>query len=142
MLSAYTAQQSRFDQAFSVSSTCSSTTCANCGRTYFVTSPGHGGYEEGELDELRAKAEAEPNKYVEVPDFGSVATWQGLVVGCICDPTKRYSDWIEDNAEALVAYLKLYWQAKANLAANELRTAEEMLATLEQTAVAPDGETE
>lgn len=68
-LGEYTEQQSRFYLSFSRGGTCCSDTCEACGRTYFITSQGHGDYNEGELESLREKAAAEPDKYIEVPDF-------------------------------------------------------------------------
>ena len=116
MLTDYTDQQARFDAAFVVTSTCCSITCDNCGRTYFVTSPGHGDYEDGELDELRSLAEQKPGRFIEVSDYGSVSfvRWdkKQLVVGCVCDPTKRASELIECYAKELTTYLRAYWQAK------------------------------
>lgn len=140
MLTDYTNQQSRFDRAFCCTATCCSITCGACGRSYFVTSSGHGDYEPGELDELRSKAKAEPDKYIEVPDYSSVAFVQfgdeHIVIGCICDPTKRYSEWIEGNASAITEYLRLFWEDQKKKAEGELGEAEKMLTTL---AEAPDG---
>jgi len=121
-LGTYTEQQARFDIAFRFLGSCCDIKCEACGRTYFVTSPGHGDYMAGELDALRAKAELEPEKYIEVDDFGSISfvelDGKQIVVGCLCDPTKRYSDWIESHARQLTDYLKDYWATqKKNLEA-------------------------
>lgn len=132
----YTDQQSRMCRAFSYGGTLCSTTCQACDRTYFVTSPGHGDYDEGELENLRELAEQSPDKYIEVPDFDSVSTMtmptdrKHVVVGCICDPTKALSEFIEANAEELTRYLREYWQDVRADAAMEERKATEALSAL------------
>lgn len=134
-LGEYTEQQSRFYLSFSRGGTCCSDTCEACGRTYFITSQGHGDYNEGELESLREKAAAEPDKYIEVPDFSSVSSAQlgsqRVIVGCLCDPTKRYSDWIENHAEELARYLTLYWQSKRDEAMREATKANGQLSQIE-----------
>lgn len=113
-LETFTEQQSRIDRAFVVMSTCRTAFCERCSRTYFVTSPGHGDYENDELDRLRRLSETKPDEYIEVPDFGSVSTMhlngKDVVVGCLCDPTKFLSEFIEDHADQLTAYLRDYWE--------------------------------
>ena len=135
MLKEFTAQQARFDSAFARGATSCSTTCDACGRIYFVTSPGHGDYEPGELDRLRELANDFPDKYIEVHDFGSVSysflDGKHVVIGCLCDPTKGYSDSIEEHARELTTYLLLYWrdkQAEADQLAKTSREAILMLA--------------
>ncbi len=134
MLTDYTDQQARFDTAFAAMATCCSIKCDNCGRTYFVTSPGHGDYEDGELGKLRSRAAKEPERFIEVPDYSSVSFvhWAGkqLVIGCVCDPTKPTSDWIERYAEELTEYLRAYWQAKQVKARALKRKADECEAIL------------
>lgn len=136
VLQEYTDQQSWFDYAFSGGATCCQTTCEACGRTYFVTSDGHGDYDEGELDGLRDLASADPTKCIEVPDFSSVptayhpATGKFIVVGCICDPAKKFCDWVESHAENLATYLEYYFRAKHQRAAYEAERAERKLCEL------------
>lgn len=133
-LKRYNEQQARFDWAFCCSGTCCDVTCEQCGRTYFVTSPGHGDYLEGELDRLRARSQAEPEKFIEVPDFSNIASivlgGKQVVIGCVCDPTKNYTDWIESHAEELTEYLKDYWAAKKKQATAEVKDATERIAAL------------
>ena len=137
MLDAFTDQQARFDRAFCHGGTSCSTTCEACGRTYFVTSPGHGDYEPGEIERYRKLAEEQPDKYIEVADFCSVSDmdFEGrrIVIGCLCDPTKKYSEWIEKYASELTEYLRLFWSdrlKKAQRVADESRSA--LLALLPQ----------
>ncbi len=134
MLSVYTEQESRFDTAFSGGATCCSIDCEGCGRTYFVTSDGHGDYDDGELEELYAKAKEQPQKYIEVPDFDSVAMvhleGKQLIIGCECGAVRKYADWIESHAQPLTKYLKLYWLAKKNKADTVSTQTTEYLASL------------
>lgn len=130
-LTDYTDQQSRFDRAFSCGGSSTCVTCEKCGRTYFVTSQGHGDYDEGELAELRRKADAEPDKYIEVPDYSYVGSadlfGKHVVIGCLCDPTMRVTTWIEDNADELTTYLRLYWEAVKSKAKRQSEDAENAL---------------
>lgn len=130
----FTDQQSRYARAFTNSATIRIVTCEACDRTYFVTSPGHGDYAEGELENLRTYAEKNADKYIEVSDIDSVAfAWIGgkqIVIGCLCDPTKRHTDWIEAHAEQLTEYLSDYWTAKKEQAKYDKKTAERQLETL------------
>ncbi len=115
-LEQYTKQQSRIHHSFSYGGTICSVWCEACGRIYFVTSPGHGDYNEGELEGLLKSSKENPDKYIEVPDFDSVSTIirpgdnKAVVIGCFCDPTKSLSKFIESNAEALTGYLTEYWR--------------------------------
>ena len=47
MLTDYTDQQARMDDAFSQGGTTCDTQCEECERTYFVTSLGYGDYDDG-----------------------------------------------------------------------------------------------
>jgi hypothetical protein len=134
-LEVYTLRQSRLDRAFSRGGCCAALTC-HCGRTYFVTSEGHGDYGEGELEELRRNAEKEPDKYIEVPDFSCVANLyidgKELVIGCKCGGADRYAEWIESHAVELTEYLKLYWEDQYREAEEERLQAEKMLNLLKK----------
>lgn len=130
----FTDQQSRIDRSFARGGTCCDIYCEACGRTYFVTSAGHGDYEEGEIEALREKAQREPDKYIEVPDYSSVSAmhWNGkeVVIGCLCDPTRSLATFIEKHAEQLTEYLRLYWKDMHEKAASELKRADDALAAL------------
>ena len=135
MLTYYTTQQSRIAFAFGKSASCCSEYCEACGRTYFITSSGHGDYSEGELEKLRALAEQEPDKCIEVPDFDSIATirmpnGKRVIIGCACDPTRPLSDFIEDNAAELTDYLRRYWRDIRREAAKTAERAARVLAEL------------
>ena len=110
----YTKQQERFSAAFSHGGSCCQVTCEACGRTYFVTSPGHGDYSKGELERLLELAKEKPDLYIEVQDYSHVSTAilnrKSVVVGCLCDPTSELSDWIEYYAHELTLYLRDYWK--------------------------------
>ena len=137
-LDTYTDQQSRMDTAFSHGASCCDVYCEACGRCYFVTSAGHGDYEPGELDRLRELAEEDPDHYVEVPDFSSVATMtrptdgKHVVIGCVCDPTETLAEFIEKNSVELTVYLREYWKATRTEAARQVRAAADALAELER----------
>lgn len=132
----YSEQQARFDLAFGRGGTCCDVTCGECGRTYFVTGPGHGDYPSGVLDCLRQKAVVEPDKFIEVPDFSSMTSLilggKTVVIGCVCDPTKRYSDWIEERADELIEYLRLLLESKRTAASAEQRHCVEQLERLRE----------
>ena len=136
MIGVYTEQQARFDKAFCCGGSCCWVECEVCGRTYFVTSSGHGDYGEGELEALRQKADAEPDKFIEVPDFSYIAATtindKHAVVGCHCDPTKPTTDWIESHAEQLTQYLKSYWREERQKAVAREREANLSLAKLDR----------
>ena len=68
-LNQFTDQQSRIDRAFSIVASSCTAYCEACGRTFFVTSQGHGDYDEGELERLHNLAEEQPDKYIEVSAF-------------------------------------------------------------------------
>ena len=128
-LNQFTDQQSRIDRAFSIVASSCTAYCEACGRTFFVTSQGHGDYDEGELERLHNLAEEQPDKYIEVSDFGSVSmmylpdsrSHKNVVIGCLCDPTKWLSEFIEGYAEELTVRLE---------AARQKREADEALAAL------------
>lgn len=125
----YTDQQKRIDDAFTNGGTCCSIYCEACNRTYFITSPGHGDYSEGELESLRERAAENPDQYIEVPDFGSVS-WLELfgkqvVVGCLCGSDVRFANWIEDRAEELTKYLAAYWKSETEEAHRRFVTSSE-----------------
>lgn len=66
--SSYTDQESDFAKAFS---SCHASMCSvecDCGRVFFVSHPGHGDYEDGELKELTLKSEMDQS-YFECSEF-------------------------------------------------------------------------
>jgi len=138
MLTDYTDQQSRIEKAFSYGGACCQVDCQACGRTYFVTSEGHGDYEEGELEGLLENAKQSPDTFIEVPDYSYVSTMvhpmtnEEVVVGCLCDPTAGLSEMFESHAEEITKYLVLYWEAKKKDAERRLKKANESLNVLSE----------
>ena len=110
---AYDDQQERFESSFEGMRTMCSVDC-QCGRLHFVSADGHGDYQEGELEELQRKAQAEPEKYFEHDQYDYIdAVWIGgepIVPDCPCGKYKRYCDWIEENAEGLAKYLVKFFE--------------------------------
>ncbi len=96
-----------FLDAFSGGSAGMIVDCDFCGRVYFSTND-NGDYEEGELEDLRAKAEKDPDGYIEVDYFTSRVEVDGktYAYGCKCNKVRRYEDWIWHNREAIVKFLK------------------------------------
>lgn len=131
----YNEQQSRFSHAFSSDRTLCVTDCS-CGRVHFVSANGHGDYERGELEELQAKAKAEPDKYIEETEYDHIDTAYldglQLVPDCQCGKYKKYCDWIESHAESLAQYLVAYFKEKAQDARHELTVSEQMASALER----------
>lgn len=83
--------------------------CELCGRTHFATLE-TGPFDEGELEDLRAKAKKDPDRYVEDPGYDSVA-WgmvdgKQAVIGCPCNGLRRYEDFIWGNRSVIAAYLR------------------------------------
>lgn len=134
-LKCYTKQQSRFAKAFSQGGSCCSVQCEQCRRVYFVTSPGHGDYGPGELDQLREKARRHPDIFIEVPDFSSVDTTvinnTQIVVGCACGAEKAWCDFIEHYASEITEYLRLLWQDRLDSANDRAAEATRALACIE-----------
>lgn len=83
--------------------------CEFCGRTHFAT--GVGSFiEEDEQEELRAKAKAEPDKYIEDGVSGGVSILiinnKQYVYGCPCQALVNYENFIWHNRERIARYLK------------------------------------
>lgn len=83
-------------------------TCGFCGTTYFATYANEGCFENGELEELRMKAEKEPKRYVEC-DYSSVSIgWidgKQYVADCCCNHARKYEDWIWGLRYQLTSYI-------------------------------------
>jgi len=81
--------------------------CA-CGITYFDGSDWSAFY-EGELEELRRKAQETPDKFVEwnqsvgCMEIGG----QSIVYGCNCDTAQKYEQFIVNYSEQLAKYLNM-----------------------------------
>jgi len=111
----YTEQQDRISQAFHYSGASCVCRC-DCGIVHFVTADGHGDYDEGELEELLKKEEADPDKYVNWDVFNSIETFlfeeREYVIGCPCKNDIRVAEAIERNSERFVEYLSLLYVHK------------------------------
>jgi hypothetical protein len=94
--------------------------CEFCGRVYFATQDS-GDYEEGELENLRAQAEKDPDKYIEVDCFTTriLIDGKGYAYGCKCNKLRRYEDWIWSNRRGIVAYLKARTEKRLKAAAED-----------------------
>jgi len=84
-------------------------TCELCDRTHFATME-EGTFDRGELEDLRAKAAKEPDKYIEDPSYDSIS-WGTLdgrqaVIGCPCNGMAKYEDFIWKNRYVIAKYLK------------------------------------
>lgn len=77
-----------------------------CGRTHFAS--WEGGFEPGELEELRAKAEQQPDKYIEHSNDGiSIAHLNGkeFVYECPCEGLVPYEKFVWNHREEILDYL-------------------------------------
>ena len=130
----YTDTESAFARSFTTSGTCCQVTC-QCGRTYFVTADGHGDYREGEMEELLTQATKADAKTFACSQFDCIDLLyigtKAAVIQCECGLVKKYIDWIEDNIEALVAYLAIRLQDRKKAAEQELKKTQEMIVSLE-----------
>jgi len=95
-------------------------TCDFCGRTYFA---GDEPYEDDELEILRKKAAAEPDKYIEVCGYERWGMVNGnhAVGNCPCHGLRPYEDFIWDHRYMIVDYLVERAKAEAADAAQELK---------------------
>lgn len=83
--------------------------CKLCGRTHFATMEANV-YDAGELEALRTKAKAEPDKYIEDPSYDSIP-WGRIdgkqaVLGCPCNGLRHYEDFIWQNRHVILDYLE------------------------------------
>lgn len=83
--------------------------CELCGRTHFATLE-EGRFDDGELEDLRAKAKKEPAKYVEDPGYDSII-WGKIggkqaVIGCPCNGLRPLEDFIWGSRHVILKYLE------------------------------------
>jgi len=81
--------------------------CQFCDRTHFATaSPNY--FEDGELADLRSRAEAEPDKYIEDSCSDSILwcflSGKQYVFGCPCGKAKDYEEFIWSHRFAIAEY--------------------------------------
>lgn len=83
--------------------------CEFCNRCHFATGL-NTDLEEQELAELRAKAKAEPNKYIEDPNNDSIG-WgylngQQVVWNCCPEKVAQYEQFIWSHRAMILGYIK------------------------------------
>lgn len=107
------------------------TECGHCGRVHFVSSRGHGDYEPGILEDLKAKAKAEPDRYVEESVFDGIEigyiAGMNTVVHCRCNALSRYEAWIWDHRSLIIDYLTQRCKEDADVARRLHDKTEKML---------------
>lgn len=142
----YTERQSRVAKAFCHSATLCAIECSHCGRTHFVSALGHGDYEEGELELYKAKAAAEPDRYVEETFHDSIdwGYWNGkqFVPDCPCGIGDKIAEAIDPRAHQLAAYLKLYFEVELSRLRLKAKDAQDALDGLTESQAALEKEQE
>lgn len=96
-----------FYQVFRSGSGGSVRTCV-CGVTWFDGSQlGCWDWEPGELEELKEKAEKDPEHYREVDYTVSTLNPNGeeIVDGCTCDRARKYEEFLQDEGGRIAEYL-------------------------------------
>jgi len=82
--------------------------CDLCGRTHFASSEQN--YAEDELEGLLKKAEAEPDRFIGHPNEDSLAlgflSGRRVIWGCPCNKARAYEDWIVENEDFIIRFLK------------------------------------
>ena len=83
--------------------------CEYCGKTYFATE-NEGIYEEGELEELREKAEKEPDKYIEDPSYDTIS-WgilngKQFVYECCEEEVAKFEQFIWNHRFIITSYIR------------------------------------
>jgi hypothetical protein len=96
--------------------------CELCGRTHFASAtPGY--FDEGELEDLLTKKQAEPDKCLE--DSGADSILYGhidgkqAVLGCPCNGLSKYEDFIWRNRDVILSYLERRTKARLQKATQE-----------------------
>lgn len=84
--------------------------CDLCHRTHFATATPEA-YDDGELEDLQAKAKKHPDQYIEDPQHDNVSAgaFGGGVVavlGCQCNLLRRYEDLFWNNRQLILEYIK------------------------------------
>ena len=103
-------------------------TCEFCGRTYFGTYS-EGWYDKGELEDLRARAKKEPDKYIELCATDSIS-WgyidgRQAVYECACNNVVKYENWIWQHRHLIAQYLmRRVKEMKRNLKHEETLTSQ------------------
>lgn len=104
------AASDRFMQAVCDRGALCSVLCEFCDRLHFVGA-GHGDYNDGELEDLRANALKNPGEYIEHNDYDTI-DWgyingKQIVYGCPCNSARQYEQWIWSHRYLIAKYLRL-----------------------------------
>lgn len=93
--------------------------CDFCGRTHFEDSEGAGDWDDGELEGLRAKAIAQPDKYhgCNYSVCGGDVNGKRFVIDCPCNGVRPFEDFIWSHGEMIARYLHDRSLAEKNAAA-------------------------
>lgn len=101
--------------------------CELCGRVHFATaSPGY--FDDGELEQLRKNAEADPIKYVEDGNSDSIS-WGTIngkqaVIGCPCNILSNFENFIWQHREIIASFLKAKTAKRLENAVRDVKTSE------------------
>lgn len=115
----YTPREERVVKAFRAGTTCCVTTC-QCGRVHFVSCPGHGDYDDGELEELLESASENPDRYVESAEYDTI-NWcrfngRDFVPDCPCGYGDKVAELLESQEAGILRYMILWLEYKRNAA--------------------------
>lgn len=80
----------------------------NCGRTHFEDNDHAGTWAEGELEDLRAKAEANPDKYIgsDYSVSGVQVNGRTFVADCQCNGAEPFEVFIWNHRGQIMRYLQ------------------------------------
>lgn len=81
-----------------------------CGVTWFDGSASGGWtWDEGELENLRAKAEQQPEQYREIEYTVTTLNPNGdeIVADCTCDRARKYEEFLQEEAGRIANYLNM-----------------------------------
>lgn len=103
------------------------TECDWCERIHFCTG-GLGDYEEGELEELRANAGKNSDKYIEHGDCDSIShgylAGRRYVYSCPCNAVRGYEDFIWNERRRIMDYLRIRFVKIREQVESDLRAAD------------------
>jgi len=104
-----------FFMAFTGAGSYVSETCGFCGRVHFVNRDSEGGnYEEGHYEDLLARMEREPEKYVMHTDAISYGYLAGVlfIPECPCNGGTRYEKFIINHASQIADFMQAMAERK------------------------------
>ena len=126
----YSDEESDLVRGFSYGGSCCSVQC-HCGRTYFTTAPTGGDWEQGELDRLIEREEADPNQFVGTGLFDTIDTvlieGKEFVPQCKCDGVRKYLDFMNAHFEQLTRFCLNRLERERKAAEAKVRQSRAML---------------